>query len=300
MPQSVLAPRGLSRHGRSSRGFGDCDHRRVEPDNKAVAAGVFERAARAYEPAGVDFFNRMGRRLVELSRVARGEQVLDLGCGRGASLFPAAAAVGPTGHVVGLDLAPTMVELTAADARGLAQVDVRVGDADDPDVPAGSFDAVLAGQVIFFMPSVASALRRWARLLRPGGRIAFSTFGPRDPNAEATMRAIEPLLTGGPPPRGVSTAEVADPDAVRRTIAEAGLELIGLVAESFETSFPDADAWFDWSWTQGARAVLERIPADRLDEARAIAMDTIATARTHQGTYVFTTAVNYTVARPQL
>jgi hypothetical protein len=98
----------------------------------------------------------------------------------------------------------------------------------------------------------------------------------------------------------VSTAEVADPDAVRRTIAEAGLELIGLVAESFETSFPDADAWFDWSWTQGARAVLERIPADRLDEARAIATDTIATARTHQGDYVFTTAVNYAVARPQL
>ena len=271
----------------------------MELDDKAVAAGVFERAARGYEPAGVDFFNRMGRRLVELSRVAAGEQVLDLGCGRGASLFPAAAAVGPTGHVLGLDLAPTMVELTAADARGLVQVDVRVGDADDPDVPAGSFDVVLAGQVIFFMPSAASALRRWARLLRPGGRIALSTFGSRDPHAEAAMRAIAPLLTGGPPPRGVSTAEVADADAIRRTLTEAGLQLVDLVAESFETSFPDADAWFEWSWTQGARAVLERIPADRLDDARMIATDTIATARTHRGDYVFTTAVNYTLARPQ-
>ena len=94
----------------------DWNDRRVEPDNKAVAA-VFERAARVYEPAGVDFFNRMGRRLVELSHVARGEQVLDLGCGRGASLFPAAAAVGPTGHVLGLDLAPTMVRTHSGGRR---------------------------------------------------------------------------------------------------------------------------------------------------------------------------------------
>jgi len=159
---------------------------------------------------------------------------------------------------------------------------------------------VLAGQVIFFLPSAASALHRWARLLCPGGRIAFSTFGPRDPNAEAAMRAIGPLLTGGRPPPRRSPAEVADPDAIRRTIAGAGLELVDIVAESFETSFPDADAWFDWSWTQGARAVLERIPADRIDEARTIAMDAIATARTQQGDYVFNTAVNYTVARPQL
>jgi ubiquinone/menaquinone biosynthesis C-methylase UbiE len=170
----------------------------VEQDVKAAAAGVFDRAARDYEPAGVDFFNRMGRRLVELARVAAGERVLDLGCGRGASLFPAAAAVGPTGAVLGLDLAPMMVELTAADARDLPHVQVRLGDADDPDVPPESYDVVLAGQVIFLLPSVVEALRRWARLLRPGGRIAFSSFAPRDPVAEGVMKAIAPLLAGGP------------------------------------------------------------------------------------------------------
>jgi ubiquinone/menaquinone biosynthesis C-methylase UbiE len=267
----------------------------VEQDVKAAAAGVFDRAARDYEPAGVDFFNRMGRRLVELARVAAGERVLDLGCGRGASLFPAAAAVGPTGAVLGLDLAPMMVELTAADARDLPHVQVRLGDADDPDVPPESYDVVLAGQVIFLLPSVVAALRRWARLLRPGGRIAFSSFAPRDPVAEGVMKAIAPLVAGGPAPRGVSTAEVPDPDAIARTVAAAGLELAGITSETFRTSFADADAWWDWSWTHGARAVLERIPADRLDEARAIATEALTPARTDRGDHVIATAVNYTL-----
>ncbi len=264
---------------------------------KAAVVGVFDRAARDYEQHGVDFFNRMGRRLVELALVARGERVLDLGCGRGATLFPAAAKVGPTGTVLAMDLAPTMVELTAADARDLPQVEVRVGDADDPDVPPRSYDVVLAGQVIFFLPSVVEALRRWALLLRPGGRIAFSSFSARDPVADAAMKAIAPLLTGGPPPRGVSTAEVADPDAIARTVAAAGLELVGVTSETFQTTFADADAWWSWSWTQGARAVLERIPAERLDEARALATAAIAPARTERGEYVFDTAVSYTLVR---
>jgi ubiquinone/menaquinone biosynthesis C-methylase UbiE len=268
-------------------------------DVKAAVAGVFDRTARDYEPAGIDFFNRMGRRLVEVVQLAAGEQVLDLGCGRGASLFPAAGVVGPTGAVLGLDLAPTMVELTAADARDLPHVEVRLGDADNPDVPAGSFDVVLAGQVIFFLPSVVEALRCWARLLRPGGRIAFSSFAARDPVADGAMKVIAPLLAGGAPPRGVSTAEVTDPDAIAVTVAGAGLELVAITSETFHTSFVNADAWWDWSWTHGARAVLERIPADRLDQARQLATRAVAAARTDRGDYVFDTAVNYSVARLQ-
>lgn len=270
----------------------------MQQDVKAAVVGVFDRTARDYEATGVDFFNRMGRRLVELAGIAPGERVLDLGCGRGASLFPAAAVVGPNGAVLGLDLAPTMVELTAADSRDLPQVEVRLGDADHPDVAPGSYDAVLAGQVIFFMPSVVESLRRWARLLRSGGRIAFSSFAPRNPVAEEAMKAIAVLLPGGAPQRGVSTAEVVDPDAIARTVAAAGLQLDGITSDTFETSFPDAAAWWNWSWSHGARAVLERIPADRLDEARAVAADALAGSRTEHGNYVMTTTVNYAVARP--
>ncbi len=116
---------------------------------------VFEQAATSYDRTGVSFFGPFGAELVRRAGIRPGERVLDVGCGRGAVLFPAAQATGPTGQVTGIDLAPAMVALTAEEVTraGLTHVDVRVGDAQQPDFPEGSFDAVLAGLVVFLLPT---------------------------------------------------------------------------------------------------------------------------------------------------
>src|SRR4051794_13624397 len=82
---------------------------RMSEDLRAAVAGVFDRAADAYDQVGVELFGPVGRRLVALSGVKPGWRVLDVGCGRGAVLLPLADAVGPAGEVVGVDLAPRMV-----------------------------------------------------------------------------------------------------------------------------------------------------------------------------------------------
>src|SRR5438132_439361 len=109
---------------------------------KQAISAAFDNSADTYEQVGVEFFTRFGAELVARAAPAPGASALDLGCGRGHVLFPLAAAVGPTGHVVGTDLSPRMVELCAAEAadRGLAHVRVEVGDAGDPAFGAGSFD----------------------------------------------------------------------------------------------------------------------------------------------------------------
>ena len=84
-------------------------------------AGVFDRAADTYDAVGVPWFQPIALRLVTELAVQPGERVLDIGCGRGAALFPLAEAAGPAGSVVGIDLSPRMVELTAADATALPQ-----------------------------------------------------------------------------------------------------------------------------------------------------------------------------------
>nr|WP_308784713.1 methyltransferase domain-containing protein [Phytohabitans houttuyneae] len=101
---------------------------------KQRIAGVFDRAAPTYEQTGVAFFDPIGAALAERAGLRAGERVLDVGCGRGASLLPAAEAVGPSGVAAGIDLAPGMVAATAAEARrrGLTQVHVKVGDAEAP------------------------------------------------------------------------------------------------------------------------------------------------------------------------
>lgn len=59
---------------------------------------VFEQAASSYDRTGVSYFEPFGTALVGCAGIRPGERVLDIGCGRGAVLFPAAAATGPTGH----------------------------------------------------------------------------------------------------------------------------------------------------------------------------------------------------------
>jgi ubiquinone/menaquinone biosynthesis C-methylase UbiE len=72
---------------------------------KAETAGVFSRVAPTYDTV-IPFFQTFGRHLVAAASLRPGERVLDLACGRGAVLFPAALAVGEQGSVLGIDIAP--------------------------------------------------------------------------------------------------------------------------------------------------------------------------------------------------
>lgn len=117
---------------------------------------------------------------------------------RGAVLIPAADAVGAGGRVTGVDLAPGRVARTAAAAAGRPQVTVLVGDAQAPDFPPGSFDVPTAGLVLFFLPDPAAALAAYRRVLRPGGRLAFSAFAAHDPLYRQAQEILTRHAAAGP------------------------------------------------------------------------------------------------------
>lgn len=95
-------------------------------------AALFDRLADTYDAVGVPWFGLVAEHLVDELAPAPGERAVDIGCGRGAVTRPLADAVGPDGQVVAFDLAPGMVERTAADLATVTHVDVRLGDARAP------------------------------------------------------------------------------------------------------------------------------------------------------------------------
>ena len=105
-----------------------------------------------------------------------GETVLDLGSGGGLDVFLAAKQVGPTGHVIGVDMTPAMLERARQNAArsGHSNVDFREGRLEALPVDDASGEAVTSNCVINLVPDKGAVFREVARVLRTGGRLVIS------------------------------------------------------------------------------------------------------------------------------
>ncbi|OHV43072.1 methyltransferase type 11 [Parafrankia soli] len=234
----------------------------AEQVDQAHPATVFDRAAYDYDADvhGVPFFRPLGKTLVAAAGISPGENVIDLACGRGAVLFPAAEATGPAGSVRAFDLAPTMVELTAADvaARQLPWVDVTIADAMDPPVEPGSVDVVLCGMGLFLLPDPVAALARWRGVLRPGGRLAVTVFGPADPLWDRPDYPLRLATSVGAAERRPGHAILAE-GALADALTATGFTLTRDELVATDLVFRDVAHWWRWAWGTALRSMLEKV-----------------------------------------
>lgn len=114
------------------------------------------------------------RQAMKLCAVRPGERVLDVATGTGDLAFLESAAVGPQGHVVGVDACSPMLEV--ARKRQHVAVDFQQGDAMALQFPDASFDVVTIGFGLRNVADRAKALREFHRVLRPGGRLMVLDF----------------------------------------------------------------------------------------------------------------------------
>jgi ubiquinone/menaquinone biosynthesis C-methylase UbiE len=154
----------------------------AEPDQAAAAAkaaAVYNAASDHYGAPALGFWERFGVATVSRLGLQRGARVLDLCCGGGASALAAARAVGPGGHVVGIDLSERLLTMAAARAQdeGLTNVEFHHGDATSTGLPSASFDAVVCVFGVFFAADRTGFVREMWRQLRPRGTLAITTWG---------------------------------------------------------------------------------------------------------------------------
>ncbi len=217
--------------------------------------------------------------LVDLAAIQPGEQVLDLGCGNGASTRDAARAA-RDGSAVGIDLSSQMLDVARRRAaeEGLDNTSFVHGDAQVYAFPPEAFDVVISRFGAMFFADPVAAFTNVAGATRSGGRVALVAWQELSRNEWLT--AIRGALAQGrdlpTPPAGMpGPFGFADPDRVRTILTEAGFHDVRIdEIEATSTLGVDVDDAFEFIGEVGiVRGLLQDLtPAQQevaLEELRA-------------------------------
>jgi ubiquinone/menaquinone biosynthesis C-methylase UbiE len=238
---------------------------------KHKAEKTYNSAADCFDAAPLAFWARYGRNTVERAALPRGARVLDVCCGTGASALPAARAVGSSGSVIAVDLAEDLLALGRAKARaeGLHWLEFRRGDMTSLGLPDGAFDAVLCVFGIFFVPDMEAQVAELWRMVRPGGRLAITTWGPDiwGPGYalwQAAVRRVRPDLSSAFNPWD----RITTPDAVRRLFADAGVAGADVAAEEGWQDLQGPEDFWTIALGSGLRWTIDQMGAELAADVR--------------------------------
>src|SRR4051812_43636658 len=165
----------------------------------------------------------VGTWLVDHLELKPGDTVLELAAGTGETGYAAARAVGEQGKVISTDFSAQMVEVarSGGEEQGLTNLEYRVMDAEHMGLDDDSVDGVMCRWGYMLMADPEAALRETRRVLRPGGRLTFSVWGPADRNPWAlhvALLLVERGLMAPPEPGMPGIFALADPDRIRSVV----------------------------------------------------------------------------------
>lgn len=169
----------------------------------------------------------VGEWLVQKLSPQPGDTILELAAGVGDTGFLAAQSVGPAGTLIITDFAPEMVAAARRRAAelGVTNAEFRVLDAERMDLPTASVDGVLCRWGYMLMIDPLAALRETRRVLRPGGRLAFSVWGAPARNPWASHIGGILVARGHIPPPDLTKPGIfalSDPNRIRTLVMSAG------------------------------------------------------------------------------
>lgn len=195
---------------------------------KATTREQWQQAASAWSrwtPTIQEWFEAATDVMLELAHIGPGSHVLEVAAGAGEPAFTIARRIGPTGYVLATDISSNLAELARQHAaeQGLANVETRVMDGENLDLPDNSFDAVTSRVGLIYFPDQQRALQESRRVLKPGGRVAACVYSTAENNRFFSIpisvirrRAqLPPPLPGQPGPFSLGSDGVLA-DAMRR------------------------------------------------------------------------------------
>ena len=243
---------------------------------------TYNAAADHYDHPALSFWDRFGRRTIERSPIVPGMNVLDVCCGMGSSALPAAKRVGPSGHVVAVDLAQNLLNkgVKRAAERDVTNIEFRRADLENLPFGDRSFDAVVCVFGIFFVPDLQASVRGLWRLVRPNGFLAITIWGakmfePADDTFWEAVRREDPELLNSIKPWN----KIVEPDPLRTLLVECGVTNCEVVAEPGTHPLSSPEDWWTIVLGSGYRSTVEALSPSAQELVRFSTIDEVRRQR---------------------
>jgi ubiquinone/menaquinone biosynthesis C-methylase UbiE len=225
----------------------------------------------------------VGEWLVEALDPQPGETILELAAGVGDTGIAAASRLGPSGKLISTDFSAQMVDAARrrAGELGASNLVFRTMDAERMDLPDDSVDGVLCRWGYMLMGDPAAALAETRRVLRPGGRLAFSVWADPASNPWASVPAqtlIEHTGAEPPDPHAPGIFAMASEERTRELLSAAGFEPSRVEYIEMEWAFESTDDHWHYvmdlagaiamvvrSLPESEQAAIRRLSEERLE-----------------------------------
>lgn len=154
---------------------------------KETTREQWQEAAEAWyrwEPTISDWLGQATELMLDMAGVTTGKHVLDVAAGAGEQSIRIAQRVGPTGYVLATDISPNILAFAEKTAQGAGfnNVETRVMDGENLELPDAAFDAVISRVGLIYFPDQQKALTGMRRVLKDGGKKAAMVYSTPEQN----------------------------------------------------------------------------------------------------------------------
>ena len=260
------------------------------PDPRAVKSRItatFDLIAEGYDNPSQRFFPFAADYMMSLASPRPGERVLDIATGTGMAAIAAAQAITPGGRVQAIDLAENMLAKAQRNVskHALSNVDFHTMDAEQLEFRSNYFDLITCAFGVFFFTDSAQALRSWLRVLKPGGRLIFTSFSRNtfQPMAQWFREAIE--ATGAPFP-DAAWQRLSEQNVCQQLVEQAGYSHPQVTTKQMGYHLASENDWWEIIWNSGFRGIINALTPEQQAAIRTRHLEQVAGLKTTDGIWL--------------
>jgi len=256
-------------------------------DPKQNIVNTFELVAGVYDGPAQRYFVFAADQMVEMAKPKLDERVLDIATGTGHAAIAAAHYVGEARRVHAIDLSRNMLAQAKKKCEhlGVFNMDFFEMDAENLKFKDDYYDIILCSFGLFFVNDIVKTLHGWQRVLKPGGRVVFTTFTTNafKPYIKFFANAMESF---GVTINGGHFSRLNDTEKCRAVLNDAGFSDIHTETRQLGFHLKDESDWWKIIESSGLRGFIEQLDSDKLVEFKEQHLAEIAKYKTGKGIWL--------------